>query len=373
MDDNQVWQNVMQEIFSKNLKLCGRPFEAEEMNRQFDGSGPYLTEKIGELAVTTGELEIGDPLCYLNTEYSLVLEKKIPAGIYPVWLSMAAHRVFGLRYLAAKLEVTEKTPVRYEIAMPKGHDISDFNKPGIFAFYGVDTGLACICDRSVSIHYSDFVKKWRKENPDKNLYDDYFEAYFKESAKAYPQYQRPDGDFLDWTLPQRKENIVMVTSGFGDGAYSAYWGYDEAGEICCLILRFIDPQAFDVEMPDLPEEEPVKKKNYFLKEEQIKPLIETDKFALATDRIMVDGCKVGYMERRRPEENYPEDSGWIFFEGTEDQEYLDDTDHMGIYSLNTIANYSPDIIPLLDSEPECGFFRGRDGKFYRDRNYRSAD
>ena len=42
------------------------------------------------------------------------------------------------------------------------------------------------------------------------------------------------------------------------------------------------------------------------------------------------------------------DSGWQFFSGTEDQDYLDNTDNSAIYSVNTIANYDPAIIPYLD-------------------------
>ena len=66
----------------------------------------------------------------------------------------------------------------------------------------------------------------------------------------------------------------------------------------------------------------------------------------ATDNITVDGMKVGYMYREEPD--YPEDSGWRFFSGTEDQNYVDDQNNTMIYDVNTIANYDTDIIPYLD-------------------------
>ncbi|MGL4106787.1 immunity protein Imm33 domain-containing protein [Clostridium sp. LP20] len=60
------------------------------------------------------------------------------------------------------------------------------------------------------------------------------------------------------------------------------------------------------------------------------------------------------------------DSGWIFYEGTESEEYLKDTNNMGVYSLNTIANYDPDIILLLNSPEDKSFYRDRNGRFYED-------
>ena len=72
-----------------------------------------------------------------------------------------------------------------------------------------------------------------------------------------------------------------------------------------------------------------------------------------TDRVMVDGLKIGYMCREVP--TRPEDSGWRFFSGDESQEYIDDLTHTGVYEVNTAANYDPDIIPYLETLPPCAF------------------
>ena len=67
---------------------------------------------------------------------------------------------------------------------------------------------------------------------------------------------------------------------------------------------------------------------------------------IATDKITVDGLKVGYMYREEPD--FKSDSGWRIFSGTEDQVYVDDPSNYEIYDLNTIANYDPSIIPYLE-------------------------
>jgi hypothetical protein len=85
---------------------------------------------------------------------------------------------------------------------------------------------------------------------------------------------------------------------------------------------------------------------------------------IASDRITVDGLKVGYMYRTRP--HNPQDSGWSFLSGDESQEYLDNPDNHHLYEVNTIANFDPEIIPFLKEPPGSAFAReGPSGKLVR--------
>ena len=59
-----------------------------------------------------------------------------------------------------------------------------------------------------------------------------------------------------------------------------------------------------------------------------------------------------------------QDSGWRFFAGEESEAYLSDPSHSGVYSLNTICNYDPDLIPLLSAPYGSAFARGEDGAFH---------
>jgi hypothetical protein len=71
--------------------------------------------------------------------------------------------------------------------------------------------------------------------------------------------------------------------------------------------------------------------------------------------ITVDGRKVGFMYREEPDNEI--DSGWRFVSGFESQEYMDDPDNHAIYDVNTIANYDPEIIPLLEAPIGSAFER----------------
>lgn len=69
---------------------------------------------------------------------------------------------------------------------------------------------------------------------------------------------------------------------------------------------------------------------------------------VASDRIMVDGAKVGFMCRDNA--GFDGDSGWRLFAGDESEEYLHDPKNMGMYDLNMISNFDPDILEFLDLE-----------------------
>lgn len=96
-------------------------------------------------------------------------------------------------------------------------------------------------------------------------------------------------------------------------------------------------------------------KKFWLRAEQIRPMAEGHGARFATDMIVVDGRKVGFMYREPPDDDT--DSGWRFMSGYESNAYMDDAKNHGVYDVNTIANYDPDIIPLLDSPAGAAFER----------------
>lgn len=102
-------------------------------------------------------------------------------------------------------------------------------------------------------------------------------------------------------------------------------------------------------------------KAFRLSSDELEHLVSPMGGCLATDRILVDGARVGYMFREVPSASVS--SGWTFMAGDEDQDYADDPDHWAIYEVNTICNYDPSIIPYLNSEVGSAFGRdlGADG------------
>ena len=88
-------------------------------------------------------------------------------------------------------------------------------------------------------------------------------------------------------------------------------------------------------------------KKFKKKAEDIIKLVDMPQRCMATDKITCEGCKVGYMYRETPDDEM--DSGWRFFAGTEDQDYVDNPENLEWYHPNTIANYDPSIISFLNA------------------------
>lgn len=97
------------------------------------------------------------------------------------------------------------------------------------------------------------------------------------------------------------------------------------------------------------------KKKFALSADKIRPLAEGYGGCIATDLITVEGRKVGYMYRTDPDND--QDSGWVFTAGEESLAYMDEAANHGVYDVNTIANYDPDIIPVLDAPIGSAFER----------------
>ena len=87
----------------------------------------------------------------------------------------------------------------------------------------------------------------------------------------------------------------------------------------------------------------------------IKPLARGYGACIATDRITVDGMRVRFMYRGKPDNSI--DSGWRFMAGDETDDYMDNASNHGVYDVNTIANYDPDIIPHLEAPEGSAFER----------------
>jgi hypothetical protein len=78
-------------------------------------------------------------------------------------------------------------------------------------------------------------------------------------------------------------------------------------------------------------------------------------FCFATDMVMVEGCRIGFMYREKPES--PADSGWRFTAGIESREYIRSPHNLGMYDLELLVRTEPSIVPLLEAPVGSAFRR----------------
>ena len=72
-----------------------------------------------------------------------------------------------------------------------------------------------------------------------NIYDDFFAEIFEKNAVENPLYQREEGDWINFRIPNTDLNIPMIQTGFGDGVYPVYFGYDKNKNLCDIVIEYI--------------------------------------------------------------------------------------------------------------------------------------
>lgn len=232
--------------FEKNLKFLNQDsYPKEFFTGLFQDSEKIRTILAGETDFPTGRVVLADPLAYLGTPYQTTLERCIPAGRYPVQLAAVYSQIAGFRIGAARLVLSSEEIVKYELAQGQKETVENGKKPKpAFPFFGVDTGLACFADEKTAEEYRRFSDSWQQQNPDKNLYTDYFQQQFLAGAADEPAARARAEKMLAWSLPQSGSRLVLFSSGMGDGIYSGYWALDRQGRPVELIVPFLNPEFF---------------------------------------------------------------------------------------------------------------------------------
>lgn len=209
----------------------------------------YYTEKkigkmivdvldIGKVYFPTGKTFACDPLIELQD--SLPFIQTIPVGTYPIRICVVPSEKYGNRYACSKLEITKEKPIRYELGMVGNENLDEeLSEEDYFGFV-VDAGMACIADIQTQEAFNNYWSECLKKDPDIDPYNDLFCDLLEENAKLHPYYQRDCGDWLNWTIPNTKYNVPIFTSGWGDGYYPVYFGYDKDNNVCAVYILFID-------------------------------------------------------------------------------------------------------------------------------------
>ncbi|MFL0252755.1 DUF4241 domain-containing protein [Clostridium neuense] len=233
-------------LFAKNLKYISQTkISIKDIERQFVKNQTRFYLTIGQIDCPTGEIVVSDPLCYLAAgQMCPHLVIHVPIGVYPVEVSIFRSPYVGIRMCTSRLKIKDTKAVSYVCAESTAESAAGKCSDGYLTGFPVEAGMMSFCDAQVANEYRSFLEDWEKDNPEKNHYDDYFSYYFAESEKSLPAYQREGGDFIEWKNPKSNNRMVMIASGFGDGFYQCYWGYDNNEEVCELIVPMVNPDIF---------------------------------------------------------------------------------------------------------------------------------
>ena len=182
-------------------------------------------QDMGLLNLPTGKLVANDPLALFEETPFLM---GLPIGKYPVSIFvMQDKKQDDKRVALAAIYFNQNKAVKWEMAITSSkQNISKLGKKEYFG-YGVDSGTGGFMDEK-TIQY---LKSLPKEAFDKII----FEVLNAELGKSYIHTYST----LNYTFDETDGlNMIAFSSGYGDGSYPSYHGYDENENICSLVTEF---------------------------------------------------------------------------------------------------------------------------------------
>lgn len=171
------------------------------------------TRVLGELTVPSGRLCASDPFTTGFDGPAGAFARAAPTGVFPVEVCVARFDQGDARVACARVRFADAEAVRWEVATFAGQRaLAEGEVPG----YGVDAGTGCFYDAEAR--------------------GDVDEA----TGEAWLAAMRANGvDTWSWHAAELGgANVVMFSSGWGDGFYTSYWGVDGGGRVVELVTDF---------------------------------------------------------------------------------------------------------------------------------------
>lgn len=213
----------------------------------------FSTYEIGELHLPSGQIVACDPS--VVDSLACRFDKTVAPGRYPVLLSVIYESSSGYSRVACALIRFGDTPaVRWELAQ-----IYHPNQKRPLEVYGVDQGTGCFmaaetatrllelaptAEQSAEIQAAQRVGDYDRAAELMRQSRARFEQEFLEPLWAELQRNAMGSPGKEWANlpvgsdPARAANVIAFESGYGDGAYASYWGYDAAGDLVSLVTDF---------------------------------------------------------------------------------------------------------------------------------------
>jgi hypothetical protein len=171
---------------------------------------------IGNIKIPSGRIIACDPL-HID-EYGIPFTRVFPTGEFPVQLSIAKMNDEEL-IAFGRILFSEEPVARWEFALQEGQEPIPVGGRKMHG-YAVDAGVVLFMDEAA-----------KKALPD-SIVAETNGAVFTEMDKHY----RKNWQYAVYHFGNH--NLATFTTGFGDGRYGTYIGFDASGKPCRLVTDF---------------------------------------------------------------------------------------------------------------------------------------
>lgn len=174
--------------------------------------------EVGRIKSQSGKMLACDPIVMqdANPFYA-----DFPIGEFPVQLAVAK---FGddERVAFSRILFSVKPVAKWEMARQRGQKPLPVFGPDLYG-YSVDGSVGLFIDSVANQEFGSLVKKD-------------FNTWIHVFNEEIDKHMRNSWSFTVFDF--QEHNLVAFTTGFGDGRYGSYIGYDANGQICQLLTDF---------------------------------------------------------------------------------------------------------------------------------------
>jgi hypothetical protein len=187
-------------------------FTADTKVLQGDYGYNFHTLNIGVIKIHSGKIIACDPIVMQD---AVPFARVFPKGEFPVHLAMAKTDN-DERVAFSRIVFSDKPVSKWEFALEKGQAPISLGDTSFYC-YGVDAGTGIFIDSVSNAYFS---------QRSHNEWEDVFIT--KAEKNGYKGYVH---DF-------EGHNLATFSTGYGDGCYATYIGFDDGGNACQILTDF---------------------------------------------------------------------------------------------------------------------------------------
>ncbi|OYW54832.1 MAG: hypothetical protein B7Y80_11055 [Hyphomicrobium sp. 32-62-53] len=183
----------------------------------------FRVTDLAKLKVISGKIVAADP--FVSTDQQ-PLALDVPPGEYPVRLAILEGSMGRGRVAFARVDITERPVVRWESAKPVDMQRDAENPDGTWGVT-VDSGVAAYFDQDAGRATSEAVA----------ADETFFDSWLERGQNAGYKDKGASGAFR-LAADVGPGNVVAFDTGWGEGAYTVYAGYDADQKLAALLMDF---------------------------------------------------------------------------------------------------------------------------------------
>ena len=207
-------QAVVNTNFKSNVfpLIFEAAFQKDTKAKQGNNAYELYNFDIGKIKIESGKIIACDPII---THDAYAFTQIFPVGEFPVQLAMAKSEN-DERVAFSRILFTEDSVARWEFALKPGQEPIPLGDTSFYC-YGVDAGPGIFIDSIANV----FLNKKNQSEWDR---------IFIKKAEVY--------GYRGYIHHFEEHSLATFSTGYGDGCYATYVGYNKDGNICRLLTDF---------------------------------------------------------------------------------------------------------------------------------------